>query len=120
MKTKFELASNVRQLTAEVTNADANAVELFELPANVHIIAFSLNVSDAFNTSATLAIGVSGTPAAYVAAAAIDATGQALVTLKSTTVTTAVTKVTATVSDKTATGKVAVTVLFSLLTDTQY
>lgn len=120
MKTRYELASNVRQLTAEVTDADANAVELFELPANVRIIAISLNVSDAFNTSATLAVGTGSTADALVAAAAIDATGQAFATLKSTTVTTAVTKVTATVSDKTATGKVAVTVLFSLLTDTQY
>ena len=117
MKTSFPQSAVVRRITALVTNADPDNVQLFEIPANSVVLGVSLAVSDAFNAAATLALGKVGAATHLLAAQAIDAVGVFNPDLAHPEHTTQPTMFIATVSDKTAAGSVEISVLFSLDTD---
>lgn len=118
MKTRFKSSARVRRITAKVTDADANAVELFELPTGSLVLGVSLAVTDAFNGSATLKVGTSDNDDVLLTAAPIDALGTFNPDLANALYTTKPTMFTATVSDKTSAGAVYVTLVFSFDRDT--
>jgi hypothetical protein len=120
MKTSLKFSTSMRQLTAAITDADDNDVALFELPSNTTLLGFVVGVSDAFNTSAKLALGVYGTGNDLVAAQAIDALGSFVVNMAKPYKTTAATTIVATVSDKSAVGACTVTALFAMDIDVKF
>ena len=115
MKTSFITSSHVRQQTATITDADDNDVALFEIPSHTRVLGFVVGVSDAFNTSAKLALGTVADSDGLVAAQAIDALGSFFVNMAEPYKTTdEPVTILATVSDKSAVGSAAVTVLFAM------
>ena len=116
MKAIYTHSRHLRVIDVVVTNADADAVELVELPAGaVHGI--KVAVEDAFNTGAVLDIGVRGDPDHLVNDQAIDVLGVLACTLAEYHSSTKSYVLTATVSDKTAAGRVRVIVEFSIATE---
>jgi len=109
-------------MTANLTEQDIDACPLFELPSNTRLIGFIVGVTDAFNTSAKLALGVQGTGNDLVAAQAIDAVGAFPCTLlKEYKTAGASITITGTVSDKTVTtGACSVTILFAMDIDVKF
>lgn len=121
MKTSLKFSTSVRQLTAAVTDADANNIELFELPGNTRLLGFVVGVSDAFNTSATLALGVYGTGNDLVATQAIDALGSFTVNMAKPYKTSGQpVTIVGTVSDKAQAGALTVTALFAMDIDVDF
>jgi hypothetical protein len=121
MKTDIGMSTNVRQVTVSITDADANDVDLFDLPANTRLLGLVVGVSDAFNTSAKLAIGVKGTGNDLVAAQAIDAVGSFFVDMAKPYKTgDQPSTIVATVSDKSAVGACTVTALIALDIDVKF
>ena len=119
-KSKYTFAPRLRVLEVVVTEKDSSGVVLFELPKGL-ILGIKAIVTDAFNTGATLAIGTPAGSGYLVVAQAIDATGIFDCTLAHFQhSTTAVTPVTATVSDKTAAGSVTLLITFAVDKETKF
>jgi len=60
MKTRFQANTGLRRLTATVTDADVDDVELFELPRDAMVVGTLLGVQDAPAENATLKVGYKG------------------------------------------------------------
>src|SRR3990172_8715087 len=126
MKTRFQANTGLRRLTATVTDADVDDVELFELPRDAMVVGTLLGVQDAPAENATLKVGYKGgTETELVNAAAgetvtiTEAVGaQQLVMPGSPVTTDRVRTIVATLSDKTAAAIIDITVLFALMKDT--
>lgn len=119
-KSKYIFSPRLRVLEVEVTEKDPDGVVLFEMPKGL-ILDIKVNVTDAFNGAAKLAIGIPGTAAHLVAAQAIDVLGLFNCTLANYLhSTTSVMPITATVSDKSAVGKVKVIITFAIDKETKF
>lgn len=119
-KSKYTFAPRLRVLEVKVTDADPDAVVLFELPKGL-IYSIKAVVTDAFASGATLAIGTPAGAGQLVAAQAIDATGVFTCTLANYQhSTTQVTPITATVSNKAAVGSVTLLIEFAVDKETKF
>ena len=75
MRTNFNSARDVRELTVTLTSADTTAVELYALPKQCRIIELVANVKTAFAGSETMNVGTADTGGYFATGIDISAVG---------------------------------------------
>ena len=73
--TRYGTMTLIRELEHGDISATAATTKLFELPPNCGILRLQLDRTAAFDAAITLDLGITGTPAKFVSAAALDGTG---------------------------------------------
>ncbi len=120
MKATFKHSTRVRVIRVDISQADPDAVQLFELPAGTTILGVTVAVDDAFNAGAVLDIGVMGDPDAIVDGQAVSSTGVFGATLVGLKHFSNPTIFTATLSDKTQDGHATLAIQFTMDKDSQF